>query len=139
VRLLPLFTMTLEQPQRTIIGPLAGGDSIVYGTPTGEVSGARLEGSVRAVNHGRFRLDGVNEPDTRGVITTSRGAHVYFELRGHAIPEPSGSPIAVTASIQFRTDDEEASWLNRVFALAEAVFETSERVTYRVYECVAER
>jgi hypothetical protein len=131
--------MTIAQPERTVIGPLVGGDSIVFGTPAGQVSGARLEGQIRAVNHGRFRADGVNLPDTRGVITTSGGAHVYFELRGYAIPGPGGSPISVTASVQFRTDDTDAGWLNRVFALAEAVFESTEQVTYRVYECVAER
>ncbi len=130
--------MTFGQPERTVIGPLEGGDSIVFGTPAGVVEGERLKGRVQAVNHGRFRADGVNLPDTRGVITTSGGAHAYFELRGYAIPEPGGSPIAVTASIVFRTDDDELRWLNRVFCLAEAVFASSERVTYRVYECVAE-
>jgi hypothetical protein len=139
MRLLPLFTMTLGQPERTVIGPLEGGDSIVFGAPSGEVTGERLQGQIHAVNTGRFRADGVNLPDTRGVITTSRGAHIYFELRGYAIPQTGGSPIAVTASIVFRTDAEEVRWLNRVFALAEAVFESSERVTYSVYECVAER
>lgn len=130
--------MTFAQPGRKVIGPLEGGDSIVFGTPTGEVEGERLQGRIQAVNHGRFRADGVNLPDTRGVITTSDEAHVYFELRGYAIPQPGGSPIAVTASIVFRTDADELRWLNRVFGLAEAVFESTDRVTYRVYECVAE-
>src|SRR3981081_3996548 len=115
MELIPLFEMTFGQPERTIIGPLEGGDSIVFGSPLGEVRGERLKGRIRAVNHGRFRADGINLPDTRGVITTDGGAQVYFELKGYAIPAPGGSPIAVTASITFRTDAEEIRWLNRVF------------------------
>jgi hypothetical protein len=134
----PLCMITFAQPERAVIGPLEGGESIVFGMPTGEVRGERLRGSIRAVNHGRFRADGVNLPDTRGVITTPEGTRIYFEMRGYAIPEAGGLPIVVTASIVFRSDADEERWLNRVFGVAEAIFESTESVTYRVYECVAE-
>jgi hypothetical protein len=139
MQLIPLFAMTLGVPERTVIGPLEGGDSIVFGMPTGVVEGERLQGRVRAVNHGQFRADGVNLPDTRGLIETERGESVYFQLAGYAVPLEAGSPaIAVTASVVFRTDAAALRWLNRVFAVAEAVFQSAAEVRYMVYECHAE-
>lgn len=138
MKLLPLFQMTLVQPERTIVGPLDGGESFVYGTPRGEVRGTRLTGQIRAVNHGLFRADRVNHPDMRGLIEVTSGAVVYFELRGYALPAPGGSPISVAASMTFRTADASYRWLNRVFGLAEAVFDSAESVTFQVWECQTE-
>jgi hypothetical protein len=64
---------------------------------------------------------------------------VYFQLAGYAVPLEAGSPaIAVTASVVFRTDAAALRWLNRVFAVAEAVFQSAAEVRYMVYECHAE-
>lgn len=67
------------------------------------------------MNHGLFRADGVNHPDMRGLIDVAGGATVYCELRGYALPAPSGKPISVVASMTFRTADESHGWMNRAF------------------------
>ena len=137
MKLVPLFTMTNRQTASLGSGPLVGGDTIAFVLGEGEIAGERIRGTLQRANLARHRADGVNIPDTHGVITTDDDAHIFFELRGQAAPPAAGSAIRnVFAGMTFRTDSPAYSWLNAVYALAEAHYDTrGGSIEYHVFEC----
>ena len=141
MKLVPLFTMTNLQTTTVASGPLVGGDTIAFVFGDGVVVGDRVHGSFRRVNRATHRADGVNVPDTHGVITTEDGANVFFEVRGLAAPPESGSTIRnVFSALTFRTGSPEYLWINSVFAIAEAQYDTrGSTIEYRVFECAPDR
>jgi hypothetical protein len=137
MKLVPLFTMTNRQTVSIGSGPLAGGDTIGFVLGEGDIAGERVRGTLQRANLARHRADGVNVPDTHGVISTDDGASIFFELRGQAAAPATGSAIRnVFAAMTFRTSAPAYGWLNAVFALAEAHYDTrGGSIEYRVFEC----
>lgn len=137
MKLVPLFTMTNLQSSTVASGPLVGGDSIAFVYGDGVVAGDRLSGTLRRANRATHRADGVNIPDTHGVITTDDGANVFFDVRGLAAPPANGSFIrSVFSAMTFRTGSPSYLWINSVFAIAEAQYDTrGSTIAYRVFEC----
>src|SRR5207248_9970374 len=68
-----------------LIRPYGGEEGAGYGELDGTVSGARLRGAVRAVNHPRRRGDGALLPDLHGLIETEDGARVLVRLQGRTV------------------------------------------------------
>jgi len=80
---------------------------------TGEISG-----TVAWANYPRRRSDGRMLPDVRGLITTTDGASILFELRGRTIFE-GDEPGRQNLVGWLESDHERYRWLNDVVCIAE--------------------
>ena len=113
---------------------LPGGEKVGWVVGNGSVSGERIRGSLQRANRPWHRADGLQVPDSHGVITTDDGAAVFYEYRGLG-RAAKGAPEGYGA-LTFRTADARYSWLNSVFAVAERRDGGgADAVTYAVYEC----
>lgn len=101
-----------------------GADGQLYGTLEGRVAGDRLSGELRLTNLAPRRVDNVNLPTLRGVLTTDDQAIIWIELDGiAALRESDGARVFVT-TFRFRTGDERYAWLNNVFGALEGVLDS---------------
>jgi hypothetical protein len=124
------------------------GDWSGYVTGTGTIEGERLHGTIRWTNRPRRRADGTWLPRMHGVVETSDGAQVLFDLAGYnrSLTERFAyTQRSVVATMTFETGHESHRWLNDVFAVAEGAVridtangEETERWRLRVYACVDE-
>lgn len=117
-----------------LIRPYGGEEGRGYGEGDGTVTGERLRGRMRWVNHPCRRSDGAMLPDTYGVIQTDDGATVMFSLQGRTFFEgETGKQLLVTL---FEAEDERYQWLNRTLCVLEGVID-AERLAMRarVYAC----
>lgn len=101
-----------------------GSGGQLYGTMDGVLSGQRLSGQLRLTNLAPRRVDNVNEPTLRGVLTTADGATVWVELDGVATLRPEDAARVFVTSVRFRTGDDRYTWLNRVFGLLEGILDS---------------
>jgi hypothetical protein len=93
----------------------------LYGTMEGRLAGGRLQGDLRLTNLAERRVDNVNLPTLRGVLTTDDGAVIWVELDGVAtLREADGARLFVTAC-RFRTGDERYAWTNTLVGVLEGV------------------
>ena len=138
MKLVPLFTLTYDRPlEHRASGPLAGGDAIGWVVGEGRVSGERLNGTLRRFTKPLHRADGVHEPETHGVIVAAEGL-VFYDMRGLS-PSPVGQARQVFGGVTFRTDVPAYEWLNRVYAVAETMYDgKAGGLEYRLYECRAD-
>jgi hypothetical protein len=104
-------------PGYAIVSAYGGEEGIGYGEGRGTATG-RLEGSVVWSNFPRRRTDGRMLPDVRGLITTTDGASILFELRGRTIFE-GDKPGRQNLVGWFESDHESYRWLNDVVCIAE--------------------
>ena len=124
---------------------------IGYAEATGEVSGERLRGRVRCLNHPVQLSSGpeLYRPDYYGVIWTDDGATVLWRVQGYNLFEPEVPPEYVGRALMmstFAADDDRYRWLNHVFGVIEAVCTgpvdladaATEQWQLRVFECVHE-
>ncbi len=65
-----------------LIRPYGGEEGTGYGEGDGTLTGPKLQGKARWVNHPHRRGDGAMLPDTHGVILTADGAQIMFSLQG---------------------------------------------------------
>jgi hypothetical protein len=98
-----------------------GAGGRLYGTMDGNLSGERLEGELRLTNLAERRVDNVNLPTLRGVLTTRDEAVVWVELDGVATLRASDNARVFVTSCRFRTGDERYRWLNTVVGALEGV------------------
>ena len=87
----------------------AGGDLHRLLVGRGRCEG-RVSGSFQGMNASRRRPDGTFEPDYNGVIETSDGAAILFNLTGYGFPDER----RVSATVRHVTSDERYARLNRV-------------------------
>lgn len=107
-----------------------GDEGIGYGEGHGTATG-RIEGAVVWSNYPRRRSDGRMLPNARGLITTSDGASILFELRGRTIFGDDGLGRQNLVG-WFESDHERYRWLNDVVCIAEGMIHT-EGMEIRVY------
>jgi uncharacterized protein DUF3237 len=141
MRLEPLFHMDLDYEDGFfVLAPYGGTEGAGYGSGKGRVSGDRVSGAVRWVNHPRRREDGVLVPDAHGVIETEDEARIVFHLGGYSTPiEGSPSVRLIVSPASFATDDDRYRWLNDLVAIGEGTidFQTL-RISMRYFAVVAE-
>ena len=121
-----------------LVRPYGGEEGTGYGEGDGSVTGQRLTGTLRWVNHPHRRSDGTMMPDVHGVICTHDGALVTFSLRGRTVWTEAGPGRQVLTTL-FESDDERYAWLNSAFCVLEGAIDP-ERLAMRarVYICVNE-
>ena len=74
-----------------LVRPYGGEEGSGYGEGDGTVSGERLRGQVRWVNHPHRRSDGVMLPHAHGLVATDDGALVMFTLQGRTVLRDAGA------------------------------------------------
>lgn len=89
LELLSVFRWSYEEgarvaaPGYALVSAYGGDEGIGYGEGRGTATG-RIDGDVVWSNSPRRRSDGQMLPNVRGLITTSDGAAILFELRGRS-------------------------------------------------------
>ena len=104
-------------PGYAMVDAYGGDEGIGYGEGRGTATG-RVEGDVVWSNYPRRRSDGQMLPNARGLIATSDGAAILFELRGRTIFGDDGVGRQNLVG-WFESDDERYRWLNDVVCIAE--------------------
>jgi hypothetical protein len=136
VKLVTLFTMSHRQTASIYSDPLPGGETIGWNVGEGTVTGERLRGKLQRANRPWHRADGLQVPDSHGVVTTDDGAVVFFEFHGLGRAADGETPPVAFGAFTFRTADTRYGWLNSVFAVAERRDRgDTPVVTWDAYEC----
>jgi hypothetical protein len=132
----PLYAdiLKLVAPYDTLEGSL-------YGEGDATFRGPRLSGTARWANHAHRRSDGVNLPDTHGVIRTEDGAFVLFTFQGRTLPTLDDKRRQLL-TVCFEAEDERYRWLNDSVCVLEGVISSaitgSGKMRARVYSCIHE-
>ena len=142
MRLEPLCTfewsydedVRLKAPGYQLVRPY-GEEGIAYGEGRGTATG-RIAGSVVWSNYPHRRSDGRVLPDVRGLITTTDGASIPFELRGRTFFGEDGLGRQNLVG-SFQAEDPRYGWLNDVVCIAEGLI-GDEGMRIRVYAGVHE-
>ncbi len=124
-----------------LLRPYGTEEGAGYGEGDGTISGERLRGTARWVNHPRRRSDAAMLPDVHGVIRTDDGAHILFSFQGRtkwvgSAPDRRGSQVFM---VLFEAADERYRWLNDALCVLEGVIDPKS-LTMRslIYMCVNE-
>jgi hypothetical protein len=104
-----------------MVRPYGGEEGTAFGQGGGSVSGERVRGSVRWVNHPHRRSDGAMLPDLHGAITTDDGATILFVQQGRTswVETTSGRAGNQVLWVLFETDDARYRWLNDALCVQE--------------------
>lgn len=104
-----------------LVRPYGGEEGTAFGEGSGTVSGERLRGSVRWVNHPHRRSDGGMLPDLHGCITTDDGATILFVQQGRTtwVETPTGRAGHQLVWMLFETEDARYRWLNDTLCVQE--------------------
>jgi hypothetical protein len=117
-----------------LVRPYGGQEGTGYGEGDGSVTGPRIQGSIRWVNHPHRRSDGVMLPDAHGVIVTHDQALIMFTLQGRTVFEQEQGKQLLSGI--FEAEAEAYRWLNGTFCVLEGLID-GERLSMRarVYAC----
>jgi len=125
-----------------LVRPYGGQDGRGYGEGDGIVTGEKLSGHMRWVNHPSRRGDRAMLPNVHGIIETDKGAQVLFSLSGRTVwiqaeGRPKGRQLLMAL---FEAEDEHYQWLNDVVCVMEGVIDPGSltMVPMPVYVCVNE-
>ena len=117
-----------------LVRPYGGEEGTGYGEGDGSVSGPRIQGSLRWVNHAHRRSDGAMLPDAHGVIVTHDHALIMFTLQGRTVFEQAQGKQLL--SVIFEAEAEPYRWLNATFCVLEGLIDGERlRMRARVYAC----
>ncbi len=122
MELVKLATVELTYTSLEALDFESGGQ--LYGTMEGSLAGDRLSGALRLTNLAPRRVDNVNLPTLRGLLTTDDGASVWVELDGIATLRPYDNARVFVTTCRFRTGDQRYGWLNTVFGALEGVLDS---------------
>ena len=117
-----------------LVRPYGGEEGKGYGEDDGTVTGPRLQGHLRWVNHPHRRNDDIMLPDAHGIIVTNDHAVIMFTLQGRTFFEEGlGKQLL---SILFEAEAEPYRWLYTTLCVLEGLID-SEQLTMRarVYAC----
>ncbi len=117
-----------------LVRPYGGEEGAGYGEGGGAVTGPRLQGTLRWVNHPHRRSDGAMLPDAHGIILTHDQCIVMFTLKGRTVFEQGlGKQLL---NVIFEAEAEAYRWLNSTLCVLEGIID-SERLEMRarVYSC----
>lgn len=116
-----------------LVRPYGTEEGTGYGEGDGNISGERLKGTVRWVNHPHRRSDSTMLPDAHGMILTDDHAVLLFSLQGRTTF--AGEQGIQLLRMLFETEAEKYQWLNAALCVVEGmIVETHMRA--RVYVCV---
>jgi hypothetical protein len=120
-----------------LVRPYETEEGTGYGEGDGIVSGSRLNGTVRWVNHPHRRSDSVMLPDAHGVILTDDQATLLFSLHGYtSFVCAQGHQMLY---MHFETEAGRYKWLNTALCVVEGLIEVpGGRMRARVYVCIYE-
>lgn len=133
--------MVLAYREESLIGgkfllvrPYGGEEGSGYGEGDGTVTGPRIQGTLRWVNHPHRRSDGIMLPDAHGIIVTNDHCAIIFTLQGRTVFEQEQGRQLL--SVIFEAEAEPYLWLNLTFCVLEGIID-SERLEMRarVYAC----
>jgi hypothetical protein len=122
------------QRNLVLVRPYGSEEGSAYGEGDGTVTGPRLQGRVRWVNHPHRRSDGVMLPDTHGVIMTEDGAAILFTMQGRTVFAQGQGQQLLT--LLFETDAEAYRWLNTSVCVLEGLVDGKMSIMRaRIYAC----
>lgn len=136
MRLEPLCEMELAYQDLVMVHPYGGNEGTAFGTGEGTVSGERIRGTVRWVNHPHHRSDDTWLPDARGVIKTDDEANIMFGILGRTTYDAEGVGRQLLTFI-FEAEDERYAWLNTTWCVAEGVIGGG-AMHVEIYTCINE-
>ena len=117
-----------------LVRPYEGEEGSGYGEGDGSVTGERIQGSMRWVNHPHRRSDGTMIPEAHGVIVTQDKAIILFTLQGRTVFEQEQGKQLL--SVIFEAEAEAYRWLNGTFCVLEGLIDAEKlRMRARVYAC----
>lgn len=120
-----------------LVQPYGTEEGSGYGEGDGQVSGPRLSGRLRWVNHPHRRSDGAMLPDAHGVILTDDGATLLFSLQGRTMFV--GDQGQQLLRVLFETTAERYRWLNSALCVLEGQIDAVRMGMHaRVFVCVSE-
>ena len=117
------------------VQPYDSDEGTGYGEGEGTVSGPRLNGTVRWVNHPHRRSDQTYLPDAHGIIRTDEGATLLFTLQGRTTVV--GEQARPLLYMLFETEVEPHRWLNTALCVVEGTIREG-RMRGHVYVCIHE-
>jgi len=116
------------------VRPYGGEEGAGYGEGDGTVTGSRLQGRMRWINHPHRRSDGTMLPDAHGIILTDDNAVVMFTLQGRTVFEQEQGKQLL--SVIFEAEAEAYRWLNTTFCILEGLIDGERlQMRARVYAC----
>lgn len=122
------------QSSLVLVRPYGSEEGSAYGEGDGMVTGPRLQGRVRWVNHPHRRSDGVMLPDTHGVIMTEDGAAILFTMQGRTVFVQGQGQQLLT--VLFETEAEAYRWLNTSVCVLEGLVDSKMSIMRaRIYAC----
>lgn len=141
-----LFTYRLQLAPPQAIGPVPGDVRLDFPIVGGQITGPRLQGSVKpgGADFGTLRTDGVFLVGVRGTLESSDGALIEIIYTGVMDLGPDGyekflkgeAPpnVAVRATPRFRAAHPAYTWMNRLqcISIGQATLATPE-VLFDVY------
>lgn len=117
-----------------LVRPYGGEEGSAYGEGDGTVTGPKLQGQVRWVNHPHRRSDGVMLPDTHGVIMTEDGATILFTMQGRTVFAQGQGQQLLT--VLFETEAGAYRWLNTAVCVLEGLVDGKMSVMRaKIYVC----
>ena len=117
-----------------LVRPYGGEEGSGYGEGDGTVSGPRIQGSLRLVNHPHRRSDGTMLPDAHGIIVTHDQALIMFTLQGRTVFEQGKGKQLL--SVIFEAQAEAYRWLNETWCVLEGLIDGERlRMRARIYAC----
>jgi hypothetical protein len=117
-----------------LVRPYGGEEGSAYGEGDGTVSGPRLQGTIRWVNHPHRRSDGTMLPDAHGIIFTSDRCFIMFTLQGRTIFEQGVGKQLL--NVIFEAEAEPYRWLNSTLCVLEGLIDgTRLEMRARVFAC----
>ena len=118
----------------SLVRPFGGEEGTGYGEGDGTVSGPRIQGALRWVNHPHRRSDGMMLPDAHGIILTHDHAVIMFTLQGRTVFEQGQGKQLL--GVIFETEAESYRWLNTTFCVLEGLIDSQRlQMRARVYAC----
>ena len=115
-----------------LVRPYGGEEGTGYGEGDGSVTGSRIQGKLRWVNHPHRRSDGIMLPDAHGIIVTNDNALILFTLQGRTVFDQSQGKQLL--SVIFEAEAEPYRWLNESLCVLEGLIE-SEHMRAKIYAC----
>jgi hypothetical protein len=125
----------------TLVQPYGGEQGAGYGEVGGTLTGEKLKGSFRGVNHPMRRNDKAMLPDVHGLIQTEDGAAVLFSLDGRTVwvDTPNGRQGRQLLRALFESEDRRYEWLNNTFCVLEGKINPQTlQMEARIYSCVSD-
>jgi hypothetical protein len=118
-----------------MVRPYGGEEGTGYGEGVGTVTGPKLNGKLRWVNHPHRRSDEVMLPNLHGVILTDDGAAVMFNLQGRTFFEGAiGKQLLL---VNLEAEDQRYAWLNMTLCVLEGLIDRERfSMKARVYACI---